>query len=100
MIVDVNNKEKTINKTLNKVSFSAFISELEPSNVEEALSDNDWVIAMQEELNQSKRNQIWDLVSRPKDHPVIGIKWVFKNKRDESAIIVRNKAKLVAKGYN
>ena len=62
--------------------------------------EQDWVIAMQEELHQFDRNQVWDLVPRPKDHPVIGTKWVFKNKRDESAIIVRNKARLVAKGYN
>ena len=55
---------------------------------------------MEEELNQFERNQVWDLVPRPKDHPVIGSKWVFRNKLDESGIIIRNKARLVAKGYN
>ena len=43
---------------------------------------------------------MWDLVPTPTSHEPIGIKWVFRNKFDESGIIVRNKASLVAKGYN
>ena len=54
---------------------------------------------MQEELDQFKRNKVWELVSRPKDKSVIGTKWVFKNKLVENGNIIRNKAKLVAKGY-
>uniref|UniRef100_A0A151UEW1 Reverse transcriptase Ty1/copia-type domain-containing protein n=1 Tax=Cajanus cajan TaxID=3821 RepID=A0A151UEW1_CAJCA len=57
-------------------------------------------MAMQEELNQFERNEVWDLVPLPKDYPIIGTKWVFRNKLDESGIIIRNKARLVAKGYN
>ena len=55
---------------------------------------------MQEQLNQFERNKIWTLTIRPNDHPVIGTKWVFRNKLDENRNIVRNKARLVAKGYN
>jgi len=55
---------------------------------------------MHEELNQFKRNEVWDLVPKPASHKSIGTKWVFRNKLDESGIIVRNKAKLVAKRYN
>ena len=55
---------------------------------------------MQEELSQFERNQVWSLTPRPKDHPVIGTKWVFRNKLDENGNVVRNKARLVAKGYN
>ena len=55
---------------------------------------------MHEELNQFKRNEVWDLVPKPASHKSIGTKWVFRNKLDESGIIVRNKARLVAKGYN
>ena len=54
---------------------------------------------MQEELNEFKRNEVWSLVDRPQHQGVIGVKWVFKNKRDESGEVVRNKARLVAKGY-
>ena len=43
---------------------------------------------------------MWTLVSRPKHHPIIGTKWVFRNKMNEKGVITRNKARLVAKGYN
>ena len=55
---------------------------------------------MQEELNQFRRNQVWDLVPKPKNQSIIDTKWVFKNKLDETGQIVRNKARLVAKGNN
>ena len=54
---------------------------------------------MQEELNQFECNQVWHLVPRPLDRPIIGTKWIFKNKLDESGNVVRNKARLVAHGY-
>jgi hypothetical protein len=49
---------------------------LEPLKVDEALDDLDWVIAMQEELNNFTRNRVWELVERSKQN-VIGTKWVF-----------------------
>jgi hypothetical protein len=76
----------------------SFVSSIEPFRVEEALKDLDWVLAMQEELNNFKRNEVWSLVPRPKQN-VVGTKWVFRNKQDEHGIVTRNKARLVAKGY-
>ncbi|CAM8975443.1 unnamed protein product [Rhodiola kirilowii] len=55
---------------------------------------------MQEELHQFERNEVWRLVPRPKDKNVIGTKWVFRNKMDDKGVVVRNKARLVVKGYN
>lgn len=55
---------------------------------------------MQEELNQFERNEVWGLVSRPKNHSIVGSKWVFQDKLDENGIIVRNKGRLMAQGYN
>jgi len=72
----------------------------EPKTIEEALWDADWVIAMQEELNNFSRNQVWTLEERPKDARVIGTKWVFRNKKDDQGKVVRNKARLVAKGFS
>jgi hypothetical protein len=60
----------------------SFVSSIEPFRVEEALLDPDWVLAMQEELNNFKRNEVWTLVPRPKQN-VAGTKWVFRNKQDE-----------------
>ena len=55
---------------------------------------------MQEELNQFERNNIQTLVSRPKSYPIIGTKWVYKNKLNENRNVIRNKVRLVAKDYN
>ena len=76
----------------------SFVSSLEPLRVEEALDDSDWVMAMQEELNNFTRNEVWSLVERPKQN-VIGTKWVFRNKQDEHGVVTRNKARLVAQGF-
>ena len=55
---------------------------------------------MHEKLHQFERNKVWHLVPRPLNGSVIGIKWVYKNKINEEGKIVRNKVRLVAKGYN
>jgi hypothetical protein len=75
------------------------MSFIESKKIEEALRDVDWVNAMHEELNNFIRIQVWELVERPKDHNVIGNRWVFRNKQDQNEIVVRNKARLVAQGY-
>jgi hypothetical protein len=77
---------------------SSFVSSIEPFRVEEALQDPDWVLAMQEDINNFKRNEVWSLVPRPKQN-VVGTKWVFHNKQDEHGVVTRNKTRLVAKGY-
>ncbi|GJZ49199.1 retrovirus-related pol polyprotein from transposon TNT 1-94 [Tanacetum coccineum] len=59
-----------------------------------------WLIAMQEELNQFIANDVWELVPTPKNMTIIETKWVFRNKLDENSIVSRNKARLVAQGYN
>jgi hypothetical protein len=75
-----------------------FVSSLEPLKVEEVLGDPDWIIAMQEELNNFTRNEVWSIVQRSKKN-VIGTKWVFRNKQDEHGVVTRNKARLVAQGF-
>ncbi|GJU61072.1 retrovirus-related pol polyprotein from transposon TNT 1-94 [Tanacetum coccineum] len=84
----------------NQSNFFCFISTIEPKNVNEALTDESWLIAMQEELNQFIANDVWVLVPQPKNMTIIGTKWVFRNKFDENGIVSRNKARLVAQGYN
>ncbi|KAA0067345.1 putative mitochondrial protein [Cucumis melo var. makuwa] len=76
-----------------------YISTFEPSTVNSALRDEYWLNAMQEELLQFRRNNVWTLVSKPEGVNVIGTKWVFKNKIDEAGCVTKNKARLVALGY-
>ena len=54
---------------------------------------------MQDELNQFKRSEVWELVPRPEGINVIGTKWIYKNKSDENGTVTRNKARLVAQEY-
>ena len=56
---------------------------------------------MQEELQQFKLNNVWDLVKRPdpRKHNIVGTKWIYRNKQDEHGQVVKNKARLVAQGY-
>ncbi|GJW39781.1 putative ribonuclease H-like domain-containing protein [Tanacetum coccineum] len=72
---------------------------MEPKKVTQALDDESWVEAMQEELLQFKLLNVWTLVDLPHGKKAIGTKWVFRNKRDQRGIVVRNKARLVAQGY-
>jgi hypothetical protein len=95
---DISKGVTTRSRLANFCEHYLFVPSIEPFRVEEALLDPDWVLAMQEELNNFKRNEVWTLVPRPKQN-VVGTKWVFRNKQDEHGVVTRNKARLVAKGY-
>lgn len=97
---DISKGVQTRSNIQNFCAFYAFLSLQEPSDVTTALIDPDWVLAMQEELYQFERNQVWHLEPRRKDHTVISLKWIFQNKLDEHGLVIRNKARLVVKGYN
>ncbi|KAJ9541501.1 hypothetical protein OSB04_028007 [Centaurea solstitialis] len=99
IIGDPNAPVQTRSATANECLFAAFLSNVEPLKVADALADPDWFMAMQEEINQFVRLKVWRLVPRPKGKSIIDTKWIFKNKKDEDNIVVRNKARLVAKGY-
>ncbi|GKB50264.1 retrovirus-related pol polyprotein from transposon TNT 1-94 [Tanacetum coccineum] len=71
----------------------------EPKNIKEAMADSAWIESMQEELHQFDRLDVWELVDRPLCKNVINLKWLWKNKRDEENTVIRNKSRLVAKGY-
>ncbi|GJR11129.1 retrovirus-related pol polyprotein from transposon TNT 1-94 [Tanacetum coccineum] len=79
--------------------FALTVSIVEPKNIKEAMADSAWIEAMQEELHQFDRLQVWELVDKPFGKNVIRLKWLWKNKKDEDQTIIRNKARLVAKGY-
>ncbi|GJS02595.1 putative ribonuclease H-like domain-containing protein [Tanacetum coccineum] len=91
--------EGKTHQDLHTCLFACFLSQEEPKRVSKALSDPAWVEAMQEELLQFKLQKVWVLVDLPKGHRAIGTKWVYRNKKDERGIVIRNKARLVAQGH-
>ncbi|KAJ0955734.1 putative RNA-directed DNA polymerase [Helianthus annuus] len=81
-------------------SLSCFISQIEPRTYKEALTEDSWVNAMQEELSQFEKLGVWKLVDLHDGHRKINTKWVFKCKRDDRGVIIRNKARLVVQGFS
>ncbi|GJV20801.1 retrovirus-related pol polyprotein from transposon TNT 1-94 [Tanacetum coccineum] len=79
--------------------YALTVSTIEPKNIKEAMADHSWIKSMQDELNQFERLQVWELVPRPEGKNIIALKWLWKNKCDAENIVVRNKTRLVAKGY-
>ncbi|GJZ66543.1 putative ribonuclease H-like domain-containing protein [Tanacetum coccineum] len=91
--------EGKTHEDLHTCLFACFLSQEEPKKVIQALKDPSWIEAMQEELLQFKLQQVWTLVDLPHGKRAIGTKWVYRNKKDERGIVIRNKARLVAQGY-
>nr|GEV99858.1 integrase, catalytic region, zinc finger, CCHC-type, peptidase aspartic, catalytic [Tanacetum cinerariifolium] len=79
--------------------YALTVSTAESKNNKEAMAASAWIEAMQEELHQFDRHQVWELVDKPFGKTVIKLKWLWKNKKDEDQTVIRNKARLVAKGY-
>ncbi|GKA85402.1 retrovirus-related pol polyprotein from transposon TNT 1-94 [Tanacetum coccineum] len=79
--------------------YALTVSTLEPKNIKEAMSDHSWIESMQDELHQFERLDVWELVARPDGKNIITVKWLWKNKSDAENIFIRNKSRLVAKGY-
>ncbi|GJV39183.1 putative ribonuclease H-like domain-containing protein [Tanacetum coccineum] len=96
---DPKSENKTNHKDHQNCLLAWFLSQEEPKTISQALKDEIWVEAMQEELLQFKLQKVWILVDLPFGKKAIGTKWVFKNKRDERSIIVKNKARIVAQGF-
>nr|GFA69399.1 hypothetical protein [Tanacetum cinerariifolium] len=80
-------------------TFALTVSRTEPKNIKEAMADYAWIESMQEELHQFDRLDVWELVDKPLCKNVINMKWLWKNKRDEENTVIRNKSRLMAKGY-
>nr|GFC51749.1 retrovirus-related Pol polyprotein from transposon TNT 1-94 [Tanacetum cinerariifolium] len=79
--------------------YDAFLTSVEPKTYKEVLTQACWIEAMQEELNEFERLEVWDLVPRPDKVLVITLKWIYKVKLDKLGGILKNKACLVTRGY-
>ncbi|GJV62588.1 ribonuclease H-like domain-containing protein [Tanacetum coccineum] len=104
---DVNTARPSINTAIENINTgssnintaSLIPNDLKPKKVIQALTDPSWIEARQEELLQFKLQKVWTLVDLSKDKRAIGTKWVYRKKKDERGIVVRNKARLIAQGY-
>ncbi|GJS85652.1 retrovirus-related pol polyprotein from transposon TNT 1-94 [Tanacetum coccineum] len=79
--------------------FDAFLTSVEPNNFKQAMTKPSWIDAMQEEIHEFKRLEVWELVSYPDNVFLIKLKWIYKVKTDEFGGVLKNKARLVAQGF-
>jgi hypothetical protein len=84
---DISKGVQTQSRVASFCQHYSFVSFHEPKRVDEALDDPDWVISMQEKLNNLTRNEVWELVERSKTHNVIGTMWVDWNKENGDGIV-------------
>nr|GEZ15140.1 putative ribonuclease H-like domain-containing protein [Tanacetum cinerariifolium] len=95
-IKDQGGLSQMFNEDFHTCMFACFLSQREPKRVHQAFKDPSWIEAMKEELLQFKLQKVWIVVDLPYGKRAIGTKWVYRNKKDERGIVVRNKERLVA----
>nr|GEY15317.1 retrovirus-related Pol polyprotein from transposon TNT 1-94 [Tanacetum cinerariifolium] len=80
--------------------YALTVSTMEPKNIKKAMTNPAWIDSMQEELLQFKRLDVWVLVPASDNISPLTLKWLFKNKYDEEQTVIRNKSRLVVRGYH
>lgn len=91
--------DATEDEAIRELGEQCMLAAEEPQNINEAIADEAWRAAMDEEMASITENKTWELSALPRGHKAIGLKWVFKVKRDAAGNLVKYKARLVAKGY-
>ncbi|GJU64135.1 retrovirus-related pol polyprotein from transposon TNT 1-94, partial [Tanacetum coccineum] len=79
--------------------YNLVLSKVEPKNFKSAVTEDCWFQAMQDEIYEFDRLDVWELVPPPHCVMIIALKWIYKVKLDEYGDVLNNKARLVAKGY-
>ncbi|GKF14185.1 retrovirus-related pol polyprotein from transposon TNT 1-94 [Tanacetum coccineum] len=79
--------------------YNFVLSKVEPKNFNSGITEDCWFQAMQDEIHEFDRLQVWELVPQPDYVMIIHLKWIYKVKLDEYGDVPKNKAKLVAKGH-
>nr|GEV82352.1 hypothetical protein [Tanacetum cinerariifolium] len=98
-VKDQGGLSQMFDKDFHTCMFDCFLSQVEPKRIHQSLKDPSWINAMQEEILQFKLQKVWILVDLPYGKRVIGTKWVYRNKKDEKGIVIRNKVRLVTQGH-
>nr|GEV04642.1 hypothetical protein [Tanacetum cinerariifolium] len=79
--------------------YNPVLSKVEPKNFKYAITENCWFQAMQDEIHEFDRLQVWELLPQPDSVMIVALRWICKVKLDEYGDVLKNKAQLVAKGY-
>ncbi|GKD31182.1 retrovirus-related pol polyprotein from transposon TNT 1-94 [Tanacetum coccineum] len=79
--------------------YNSVLLKVEPNNFKYAITKDCWFQAMQDEIHEFDRLQVWELVPQPDCVMIIALKWIYKVKLDEYGDVLKSKARLVAKGY-
>ncbi|GKA72059.1 retrovirus-related pol polyprotein from transposon TNT 1-94 [Tanacetum coccineum] len=79
--------------------YNSVLSKVEPKNFNSAVTEDCWFQAMQDEIHEFDRLDVWELVPPPDCAMIIALKWIYKVKLDEYGDVLKNKARLVEKGY-
>nr|GEZ20126.1 retrovirus-related Pol polyprotein from transposon TNT 1-94 [Tanacetum cinerariifolium] len=79
--------------------YNSVLSKVEPKNFKSAITEDCWFQAMQDDIHEFDRLQVWELVSRPDCVMIIALKWIYKIRLDEYGDVLKNNARLLAKGY-
>ncbi|GJS94908.1 retrovirus-related pol polyprotein from transposon TNT 1-94 [Tanacetum coccineum] len=79
--------------------FNAFLTSVEPKNFKQVMTEPSWIDAMQEEIHEFERLQVWELVPCPDKVMLIKLKWIYKVKTDKFGGVLKNKARLVSQGF-
>lgn len=83
-----------------KLKGTCLLADFEPISVKDALENECWIEAMNEEIEKIEKKKTWTLVPGPKDKNVIGTKWIFRNRLNEDGKVSKNKGRLVCKGFS
>ncbi|GJX51379.1 retrovirus-related pol polyprotein from transposon TNT 1-94 [Tanacetum coccineum] len=79
--------------------YNSVLSKVEPKNFQSAATEDCWFQAMQDEIHEFDRLDVWELVPPPDSAMIIALKWIYKVKLDEYGDVLKNKARLVAKDF-
>ncbi|GJS25023.1 retrovirus-related pol polyprotein from transposon TNT 1-94 [Tanacetum coccineum] len=79
--------------------YNSVLSKVEPKNFQSAVTEDCWFQAMQDEIHEFDRLDVWELVPPPDCAKIIALKWIYKVKLDEYGDVLKNKARVVAKGF-
>ncbi|GJX35341.1 retrovirus-related pol polyprotein from transposon TNT 1-94 [Tanacetum coccineum] len=79
--------------------FDAFLTSVEPKNFKQAMTEPSWINAMQEEIHEFQRLEVWELVTCPDKVLLIKLKWIYKVKTNEFGGVLKNTTRLVAQGF-